>query len=269
MLRQLLRAIDKLSPNKPQGPDEIPKAIIKKTFDTTQQYLLAMAHASINLAHFPTCFNLKATTTIVLRKPQKPDYTKASAYLPTHRSGNYTWQNTGKRAHGPAELSHRNPHLAHTPLRRKAWENRRRCNGDTLGKDTHGVERKGQTDKENAIRLQRLLEGAEQWREKHVARFETSKYVLVHFTRRRAAETTTPIQIANTIIQPSQQAKYLGVIFDKKLRVKFHIQHATKRGSKFSHAMSRIAKSTSGTTYQETRRLFTSVVALRIAYAAI
>src|SRR5271154_2562127 len=79
MLRQLLRAIDKLSPNKPQGPDEIPKAIIKKTFDTTQQYLLAMAHASINLAHFPTCFNLKATTTIVRRKPQKPDYTKASA----------------------------------------------------------------------------------------------------------------------------------------------------------------------------------------------
>ena len=82
-------------------------------------------------------------------------------------------------------------------------------------------------------------------------------------------ETRAPIQIVGTIIQPSQEAKYLGVIFDKQLRFKLHIQHTTKKGSKFALAMTRIAKSTWGTTYQDTRRLFTSVVAPRIDYAAI
>jgi hypothetical protein len=102
-----------------------------------------------------------------------------------------------------------------------------------------------------------MLGEAEKWRENYGARFEMSKYVLVHFTKRRAAEITTPIRITNTIIQPSQEAKYLGVIFDKQLRFKLHLQHATKKGAKFAHAMSRITKSTWGTSYQQTRRLFT------------
>jgi len=135
--------------------------------------------------------------------------------------------------------------------------------------DDIAYEVQGQTGEENVTKLQTMLEEAEQWREKHGARFETSKYVLVHFTQRRAPETTTLVRITNTIIQPSQEAKYLGVIFDKQLRFKLPIQNATKKGSKFSHAMSRIAKSTWGTTYQQTRRLFTAVVAPRIDYAAI
>jgi len=102
-----------------------------------------------------------------------------------------------------------------------------------------------------------MLGEAEKWRENYGARFEMSKYVLVHFTKRRAAEITTPIRITNTIIQPSLEAKYLGVIFDKQLRFKLHLQHATKKGAKFAHAMSRITKSTWGTSYQQTRRLFT------------
>jgi len=36
--------------------------------------------ASIRLGHFPKPF--KHTTTVVLRKPSKPDYTKVKAYRP-------------------------------------------------------------------------------------------------------------------------------------------------------------------------------------------
>ena len=36
--------------------------------------------ASLNAGHYPACF--KKTTTIVLRKPNKPDYTKPNAYRP-------------------------------------------------------------------------------------------------------------------------------------------------------------------------------------------
>ena len=45
-----------------------------------EKHLQALMQASINLAHFPKPF--KHTTTIVLRKPGKPDYTEAKAYRP-------------------------------------------------------------------------------------------------------------------------------------------------------------------------------------------
>ena len=79
-IQQLEKAITKLSPSKAPGPDEIANSVIKKTFDITQQHLLAMTQSSINFEHFPKCF--KETTTIVLRKPQMPDHTKPNAYGP-------------------------------------------------------------------------------------------------------------------------------------------------------------------------------------------
>jgi hypothetical protein len=109
---------------------------------------------------------------------------------------------------------------------------------------------------------------AEKWREGHGARFETTKYVLTHFTRSRTTPTAN-ITITGTTIEPSQEARYLGVIFDRKLRFAQHIQHAAKKGTKFALAISRITKSTWGATYQQSRMLFNSVVAPRMDYAAI
>src|SRR5205085_2240873 len=43
---------------------------------------LAMAQASFNLAHFPKPYKVSTTTTMVLRKPNKPDYTQPNAYRP-------------------------------------------------------------------------------------------------------------------------------------------------------------------------------------------
>ena len=78
--QQLEKAVLKMSPNKAPGPDEVSNSVIKKTLDTTHLHLLPMTQASINLGHFPSCF--KMTTTIILCKPQKPDYTKPNAYRP-------------------------------------------------------------------------------------------------------------------------------------------------------------------------------------------
>ena len=78
--RQLENAINKLSPNKAPGPDEISNLVLKKTFHITQDHLLALMQATININHFPTPF--KTTTTVILRKPSKPDYTKPNSYRP-------------------------------------------------------------------------------------------------------------------------------------------------------------------------------------------
>ena len=62
----------------------------------------------------------------------------------------------------------------------------------------------------NAKQLEWLLRKAEQWRQQHGAQFEKSKYVLIHFTRNTSAPTEASITIAETTIQPSTEAKYLG-----------------------------------------------------------
>jgi hypothetical protein len=79
-MRQLENAINKLASKKAPGPDEISNQVLKKNFDVIQHHLLALAQASMNTGHFPTPF--KTTTTVVLRKPMKPDYTKPNAYRP-------------------------------------------------------------------------------------------------------------------------------------------------------------------------------------------
>lgn len=117
----------------------------------------------------------------------------------------------------------------------------------------------------NAEKLEMLLAKAEDWRRKHGAQFERSKYVLVHFTRHRNIKTDAAITIDGTTIAPAKEAKYLGVIFDKGLR--YH-EHTIQKGTQFGLAIGRIAKATWGSPFQYLRRLFTSVTAPRMDYAA-
>src|SRR5437667_10440960 len=79
----------------------------------------------------------------------------------------------------------------------------------------YGVQ--GESDEQNAKELQSMLMKAEEWREKHGVRFETSKYVLTHFTRSRR-EPTSSITIGQATIESANEVKYHGVIFDRKLR---------------------------------------------------
>ena len=105
----------------------------------------------------------------------------------------------------------------------------------------YGVE--GFTDKGNVRKLKQLLWEAEEWRKKHGVQFETSKYVLVHFTRNHNRATNAAIIIGNVTIESLDEAKYLGVIFDKELRFKTHFQYIIKKGTKVTMALSSIVKS--------------------------
>ena len=79
-IRQVRQAINQLSPDKAPGPDEITNRVLKHALPVIENHLQSLMQASINRGHFPKPF--KATTTVVLRKPSKPDYTKAKAYRP-------------------------------------------------------------------------------------------------------------------------------------------------------------------------------------------
>ena len=131
----------------------------------------------------------------------------------------------------------------------------------------YGVQ--GNTGKENTRKLKSILNEAEEWRKKHGAQFEISKYIVVHYTRNRTRKTKASVTINGVTIKPSNEAKYLGVIFDQELRFKLHLQHAVKKGTNAAMALSSIAKSTWGAPYTYVRQLFQAVVAPRIDYAAI
>ena len=79
-MTQVKRAINKLAPNKAPGPDEIPNHILKRCLATLQHHILALAQQSMLTGHFPQPF--KETITQVLRKPNKPNYTKPNAHRP-------------------------------------------------------------------------------------------------------------------------------------------------------------------------------------------
>jgi hypothetical protein len=78
MERQLERAIAKLAPNKAPGPDGITNRVLKKNDNTLKNHLLKIVQSSLDTGHFPSPF--KNTLTVVLQKPNKPDYTKPGAY---------------------------------------------------------------------------------------------------------------------------------------------------------------------------------------------
>ena len=121
----------------------------------------------------------------------------------------------------------------------------------------------------NARELKQLLSKSEQWRRRHGAQFEKSKYVLIHFTRNPAAQVDATVTIDGTKIHPSPEAKYLGVTFDQKLKFHTHAGQIVAKGTKYALAIAGIAKSKWGPEFKYLRRLFTAVAAPRIDYAAI
>ena len=329
---QLERAIGKLAPDKAPGPDEITNRILKKNFGSLQTHLLALAQACVDTGYFPSTF--KKTLTIVLRKPNKPDYTKPNAYrpialectigkilesiitellsyliethdlLPANHFGARPQRTTEDammvlseniyRAWKQREIftvvfmdvagAFNNVHhnrLIHNMKKRRiplqivrlvqsfltGRTTQLRFNGATssdinieagipqgsplspilfmlynaelleipkapdlalgfIDDIAYGIS--GQTAQSNIERLQAILSKSEEWKEKHGAQFEPSKYMLVHFTRNTRHDVSAGIQLNDTTIAPGKEARYLGVIFDQKLKFHAHLDHVTK-----------------------------------------
>ena len=95
----------------------------------------------------------------------------------------------------------------------------------------------------NIRELGRLLVKTEQWRQQHGAQFEKSKYVLIHFTRNSSVKVEASVTIGEIRIEPSQEAKYLGVTFDDKLKFHSHIKQVVAKVTKYALTIAGIAKS--------------------------
>ena len=78
--QQLEKVIRKLSPYKAPGPDGIPNIVLQKCFDLIADHLLQIYNAILMLEIYYDPW--REFSTIVLRKPNKPNYEVPKAYRP-------------------------------------------------------------------------------------------------------------------------------------------------------------------------------------------
>ena len=77
---QIREQINKLAPYKAPGPDGIPNIVLMKCFDIIADYLLHIIQVIIEKGLYYDPW--RESTTVVLRKPGKPNYQIAKAYRP-------------------------------------------------------------------------------------------------------------------------------------------------------------------------------------------
>jgi hypothetical protein len=77
---EVQQAIKKANPRKAPGIDGIGIGVWQRLLPVTVRWITTTFQASMRLAYVPRSW--KVATIVVLRKPNKPDYTKAKAYRP-------------------------------------------------------------------------------------------------------------------------------------------------------------------------------------------
>lgn len=98
--------------------------------------------------------------------------------------------------------------------------------------------RVGSSAEENLKRIQEEdIPRIETWARRTGSYFAAEKTELIHLTRSKKELGTGHIIMNGKAIKPSDTAKLLGVIFDKKMRWKEHVQQAIKRATKVNIAL--------------------------------
>jgi hypothetical protein len=117
----------------------------------------------------------------------------------------------------------------------------------------------------------RYLEGAwqtcRQWSRTRGMEFAPEKSELLHLTRARAAP-TTPVHLDDQSIVPVQEARFLGVWIDRKLKWKGHLNAIKRKFATQQFALTRLAASAWGCTLLRAREIYTKVIRSAIAYRA-
>jgi hypothetical protein len=117
----------------------------------------------------------------------------------------------------------------------------------------------------------RHLEGAWQtccqWSQTRGMEFAPEKSELLHLSRARAASTTL-VHLDDQVITPVQEARFLGVWIDRKLKWKGHLNAIKRKFATQQFALTRLAASAWGCSLLRAREIYTKVIRSAIAYGA-
>ena len=110
------------------------------------------------------------------------------------------------------------------------------------------------------------LGGSLQWAAEHNLKFETSKSVLIDFSRAKGVG-RLDMSLRGSLIKPSTSHKFLGVQLDQELRWKRQADYALGKASKWMLAFRRLARMASGVNLRLMWRLYHAVTILKMTYA--
>ena len=79
-INELDTEIHKMAPNKVPGPDDIPVLILVKLWATIRRPLFEIFEACLRLGYYPNAWH--EAISLILRKPNQPDYSLPNAYRP-------------------------------------------------------------------------------------------------------------------------------------------------------------------------------------------
>ncbi|EED16644.1 reverse transcriptase, putative [Talaromyces stipitatus ATCC 10500] len=98
--------------------------------------------------------------------------------------------------------------------------------------------RAGQSAEDNIRKIQEEdIPRIEAWAQQTGSLFNVKKTELIHLTRSKRQHGVGQIIINGTVIKPSDTVKLLGVIFNKKMRWKEHVQQVVKRATQVNIAL--------------------------------
>lgn len=126
----------------------------------------------------------------------------------------------------------------------------------------------GDTTAETCAKLKVALEKAQSWATTHASKFAPDKFQLTHFTRSRTRfDTKQEVETEWGNITPKVACKYLGVLMDRKLDWKPHIEKIRRKASKSINALASLGSSTRGVRMSDMRKIYNGVVVPQMMYA--
>ena len=125
----------------------------------------------------------------------------------------------------------------------------------------------GKDTESNCRVLERVHRGCIAWARHHGAAFTPHKYELMHLTRSpKRFNMTAGVNLEGVNKEPQQSVRILGVLLDSKLRWGPHVKRTTEKAAQQGHALTAVAGSTWGATFDKARLIYNVVVRPAITY---
>lgn len=108
--------------------------------------------------------------------------------------------------------------------------------------------------------------GMIEWSKTHNSSIEFSKLALIDFSHPGVKKARPPLILPEIRVEPTQAAKYLGIVLDQNLKWGPQLAHVRGKGSKWAMQIKRLTRPTWGLTPKGARKLYISVALPRIMY---
>ena len=142
-----------------------------------------------------------------------------------------------------------------------------RAVGRSLFVDDLAVWYSASSARHTARQLQLAVTRLEKWSKENGLRFSTAKTVAVHFCRRRCSDPHLGIRLYGETIPTQPVAKFLGVLFDRRLTYKEHLKTLRERCFSSLNVLRCVARTSYGADRGTLLLLYRLIVRSKLDYA--